>query len=70
MTHAQAVKALDQLIDGLKRAEESKKDVDLLMTMRIVYMILEDIVKYSGIVNALEYQGYIKGVTDTLNQHT
>lgn len=45
MTHAQAVKALDQLIDGLKRAEESRKDIDLLMTMRIVYLLLEDKVK-------------------------
>lgn len=42
MTHAQAVKALDQLIDGLKRAEESRKDIDLLMVMRIVEMLLED----------------------------
>lgn len=45
MTHEQAVKALDQLIDGLKRAEESRKDIDLLMTMRIVYLLLEDKVK-------------------------
>ena len=45
MTHEQAVKALDQLINGLKRAEESRKDVDLLMTMRIVYLLLEDKVK-------------------------
>lgn len=45
MTYEQAVKALDQLINGLKRAEESRKDVDLLMTMRIVYLILEDKVK-------------------------
>lgn len=45
MTHAQAVKALDQLIDGLKRAEESRKDIDLLMVMRIVYLLLEDRVK-------------------------
>lgn len=42
MTHEQAVKALDQLIDGLKRAEESRKDIDLLMVMRIVEMLLED----------------------------
>lgn len=45
MTHTQAVKALDQLIDGLKRAEESRKDIDLLMTMRIVYLLLEDKIK-------------------------
>ena len=45
MTHEQAVKALDQLIDGLKRAEESRKDIDLLMVMRIVYLLLEDKVK-------------------------
>lgn len=45
MTHAQAVKALDQLIDGLKRAEESRKDIDLLMVMRIVEMLLEDWVR-------------------------
>ena len=45
MTHEQAVKSLDQLIDGLKRAEESRKDVDLLMTMRIVYLLLEDKIK-------------------------
>lgn len=49
MTHEQAVKALDQLINGLKRAEESRKDVDLLMTMRIVYMLLEDKVKNENI---------------------
>lgn len=45
MTHEQAVKALDQLIDGLKRAEESRKDIDLLMVMRIVEMLLEDWVR-------------------------
>ena len=45
MIHEQAVKALDQLIDGLKRTEESRKDVDLLMTMRIVYLLLEERVK-------------------------
>lgn len=36
------MKALDQLQDSLLRAEESKKDRDLLIALRLIYMILED----------------------------
>ena len=45
MKRADAMKALDQLQDSLLRAEESKKDRDLLVALRVIYMILEYLAK-------------------------
>lgn len=39
------VSALDQLQDSLLRAETSHKDLDLLVALRVCYMLLEDKVK-------------------------
>lgn len=45
MQRANAVKALDQLQNCLLRAEKAKKDIDLIVAMRVAYMLLEDWVK-------------------------
>ena len=45
MTHEQAVKDLDQLEDCLLRAETAKKDIDLLVALRVLYRILLEKVK-------------------------
>ena len=45
MTHEKAVECLEQLEKSLARAETSMKDRDLLITLRILYWMIKDIVK-------------------------
>ena len=45
MKRDDAVKALDQLQDSLLRAETSRKDLDLLVALRVCNMLLEDWIK-------------------------
>ena len=45
MTHDEKVKYLDQLEDSLVRAETSRKDVDLLVCLRVLYSLFKDEVK-------------------------
>lgn len=45
MTRAELVKALDQLETSLVRAEEGKKDVDLIVVLRIAHKIAKDKLK-------------------------
>jgi hypothetical protein len=46
MKRTDLVKALDQLQTSLLRTEEGKKDLDLLVALRIEYMILEYLLKH------------------------
>lgn len=45
MTHDKAVECLEQLENSLVRAESSMKDRDLLISLRILYWMMKDIVK-------------------------
>ena len=46
MTHEKKVEFLDQLEDSLIRAERGKKDLDLLIALRVLYsMMLDDVKK-------------------------
>ena len=46
MTHDEKVKILDQLENSLVRAESSRKDVDLLVCLRVLYSLFKDEVKH------------------------
>ena len=48
MTHEQAVKILDQLEDSCGRAEKAKKDVDLIVALRVLYQMMLERVKDEG----------------------
>ena len=48
MTRADLAEALDQLETSLVRAEEGKKDVDLIVALRIVHKIAKDRLKEIG----------------------
>ena len=45
MTHEELVKWVDQLEDSLTRAEMAKKDVDLIVVLRLAYMIMKERLK-------------------------
>lgn len=45
MTHDEKVKILDQLENSLVRAETSRKDVDLLVCLKVLYSLFKDEVK-------------------------
>lgn len=45
MTQKEAAKILDQLEDSCARAENSKKDTDLLIALRVLYLLMEERVK-------------------------
>ena len=45
MTHEKAVECLDQIEDCLVRAETSKKDLDLLVALRVLYLMCKDKVR-------------------------
>ena len=45
MTRAELAEALDQLETSLVRAESGKKDVDLIVALRIVHKIAKDRLK-------------------------
>lgn len=45
MTHDEKVKWLDQLESSLVRAETSRKDVDLIVALRLLYQIMKEEVK-------------------------
>ena len=49
MTHDEKVKYLDQLEDSLVRAETSRKDVDLLVCLRVLYFLFKDEVKNDSV---------------------
>lgn len=46
MTRNEAVKILDQLENCCLRAEEAKKDLDLIVTMRAVFKLYEEVVRH------------------------
>ena len=46
MSRKEASIYLDQLYKSLSRAEDSKKDIDLLIALRICFMLLEDKLKH------------------------
>ena len=45
MKREEAVKYLDQLQDCLLRAETARKDIDLIVALRVCYELLEAYVK-------------------------
>ena len=45
MTHDEWVRWLDQIESSLVRAETAKKDIDLLVVLRLAYQICKDQVK-------------------------
>lgn len=45
MKREEAVKYLDQLQDCLLRAETARKDIDLIVALRVCYELLETYVK-------------------------
>lgn len=45
MTHEELVKWVDQLEDSLTRAEMAKKDVDLIVVLRLAYKIMKERLK-------------------------
>ena len=49
MKKSDAVKALDQLQDCLYRAEHGKKDLDLLVALRVLYKVMEDLVRHGTV---------------------
>lgn len=42
MTHEEAVKWLDQLETSLARAEQGKKDIDLVILLRLAYELAKE----------------------------
>ena len=48
MTHDEWVKWADQIENSLVRAESSRKDVDLIVILRLAYQIAKERVKRGG----------------------
>lgn len=45
MTKEKAIEIYEQLLTSLKRTEDSKKDIDLLVALRAIYFLIEERVK-------------------------
>ena len=48
MTHDEWVRWLDQIESSLVRAETAKKDIDIIVMLRLAYQICKDQVKGTG----------------------
>lgn len=48
MRHEELAKLLDGVENSCVRAEQAKKDVDLLVALRTIYKILEGMIKDDG----------------------
>ncbi len=42
MTHEEAVKWLEQIENSLTRAEQAKKDIDLIILLRLAYELAKE----------------------------
>lgn len=49
MTHDEWVRWLDQIESSLVRAETAKKDIDIIVMLRLAYQICKDQVKEGGL---------------------
>ena len=46
MKHEEAVKIMDQMENCLVRAEMAKKDLDLIVALRALYKLYEEVVRH------------------------